>query len=350
GRQGVVVAGAADLARWERALRTLARRLNWPLLADSLSNLRAGDPEAPLAAYDAVVRAPAARTLRPEVAVRFGPPPTSKALNTFLEGAELWVVDADGWREPSLAGAQVLWAEDLSPLEDWDPGRPGPRGWLEAWRTAEAGARAAMAAYLHQEAPPAFEGLLYHRLGRRLDPAAPVLAGNSMPVRDLDSFYWGSDPPLRLWGNRGANGIDGVVSTALGLAAGAGRAVAILGDLSFYHDMNGLLAAKWHRLQGAVVVVNNDAGGIFRYLPQAALPGDLYRELFDTPHGIDFSGVATLYGLPYRRAATVGEVEEALARAEVEGGLWVIDWRVLDPAESAAVHRTLWRRVEERLG
>ena len=116
-----------------------------------------------------------------------------------------------------------------------------------------------------------------------------------MPVRDLDSFFGGSDQPIRVLANRGANGIDGVISTALGVAAvSEGPTVLVLGDLSAYHDMNGLLAAKLHRLNATIIVLNNDGGGIFSFLPQAGYT-DNFEQLFGTPHGLNFEAAARMY-------------------------------------------------------
>ena len=142
-----------------------------------------------------------------------------------------------------------------------------------------------------------------------------IFAGNSMPVRDLDAFVGGSDRRVRFLANRGASGIDGVVSSALGAAAVSdGAVVLVVGDVSFYHDMNGLLAASGSDEDVTIVVVNNDGGGIFSFLPQAVQVQTAqvaeFEPLFGTPHGLTFEAAASLYGLGYARAESV----EALRR------------------------------------
>jgi 2-succinyl-5-enolpyruvyl-6-hydroxy-3-cyclohexene-1-carboxylate synthase len=160
----------------------------------------------------------------------------------------------------------------------------------------------AMAGWLNALDEP-FEGAPFAALGAALPDGAVLWAGNSMPVRDLDGWLPSTDRAVTVRSNRGANGIDGVVSTALGSAAVAGGPVAlVVGDLSFLHDLNALVAAKLHDLSATIVLVNNDGGGIFSFLPQgtASIPGaglpDRYEELFGTPHGIDLAPIVTALG------------------------------------------------------
>jgi 2-succinyl-5-enolpyruvyl-6-hydroxy-3-cyclohexene-1-carboxylate synthase len=162
-----------------------------------------------------------------------------------------------------------------------------------------------------------------------------------MATRDLESFWPLSDRQVRVLCNRGANGIDGFVSSALGAAAsGAQPLVALTGDLGFYHDLNGLLAAKRHRLRAVFVVLNNDGGGIFSYLPQAEC-GDAFDTFFLTPHGLDFRGAVEMYGCAFvrtdSRAAFADAIEPALHAARTT----VIEVPV-DRARSVALHRGLW--------
>ena len=124
-----------------------------------------------------------------------------------------------------------------------------------------------------------------------------LYTGNSMPVRDLDTFFWCSEHRIRIMGNRGANGIDGVVSSALGASAVAEQnepTVLVLGDLSFFHDLNGLLAARLHQINLTIILINNDGGGIFSFLPQAAYP-EHFDQLFGTPTGLDFHLAVQMY-------------------------------------------------------
>ena len=190
----------------------------------------------------------------------------------------------------------------------------------------------------------AFEGLPFAVLGDVLPDGALLWAGNSMPVRDLDDWLRGSERAIRPLSNRGANGIDGVVSTALGsAAAGGGPVVLVVGDVSFLHDLNALVAAKLHGLSATIVLVDNDGGGIFSFLPQAATdaPGvglpERYEELFGTPHGIDVGPIVTALGGEYRTVEGAA-FREALAESIGRPGVQVICLRT-DRARNVELHR-----------
>ena len=167
--------------------------------------------------------------------------------------------------------------------------------WLDEWRTRDARARDALSEYT-LAAPDPFEGRAVVELQRALPAGATIFAGNSMPVRDVDSFLASDEKPLAVASNRGANGIDGVVSSALGhAAAGLGPVALLIGDLSLYHDLNGLWAGARHGLDLTVVLVNNAGSAIFHYLPQAAHE-HVFEEWFATPSDIDFAAAARAYG------------------------------------------------------
>jgi len=180
-------------------------------------------------------------------------------------------------------------------------------------------------------------------------PAGSILfAGNSMPVRDLDTFFPGSERSIRFLSNRGASGIDGVVSSALGAStASSGPLVLVIGDLSFYHDMNGLLAAKQHNLQATIVLLNNDGGGIFSFLPQADHP-EHFEELFGTPHGLDFSHAAQMYGLAYQRVEGWEAFRAAVGQGLASPGVTLEEVRT-DRRANVELHRDLWEAVSRSL-
>jgi 2-succinyl-5-enolpyruvyl-6-hydroxy-3-cyclohexene-1-carboxylate synthase len=171
-----------------------------------------------------------------------------------------------------------------------------------------------------------------------LPAGATLFSGNSMPIRDLDSFSGSAKKALRIVANRGASGIDGNVSTALGIAAaGQGKVVALLGDLTCCHDSGGLLAARG--LDVTLVVMNNGGGGIFGYLPQAGLAG--FERLWLTPAGLDFGQMAMLYGLAFQRVAQTQDFEVALRQALANPGPKLIEV-LIDREESLARHRAYW--------
>jgi 2-succinyl-5-enolpyruvyl-6-hydroxy-3-cyclohexene-1-carboxylate synthase len=169
-----------------------------------------------------------------------------------------------------------------------------------------------------------------------------------MPVRDLDTFLPAGGPPLRCLANRGASGIDGVVSSALGVSAVAdGPLVLVVGDISLYHDANGLLAARQHQLNATIVLLNNDGGGIFSFLSQASQP-EHFETLFGTPHGLDFQPLVALYGGTLRRPETWSEFRCAVGASLSEGGLQVVEVRT-ERQRNVTLHRQIWDAVSRAL-
>jgi 2-succinyl-5-enolpyruvyl-6-hydroxy-3-cyclohexene-1-carboxylate synthase len=194
-----------------------------------------------------------------------------------------------------------------------------------------------------------FEGRIFGELADLLPSGANLFVGSSMPVRDLDTFFPKRQAPARLLANRGANGIDGVVSTALGVAAvSPGPTVLVLGDISLYHDMNGLLAAGRHGISLVLVVVHNDGGGIFSFLPQAGAEAATdqwsFEELFGTPHGLDFAHAAALYGATYTRPESWERFQDAVRLGFSRGGLHIVEVRT-DRTTNVTLHRRCWPAV-----
>lgn len=309
----VMVCGPLDAPEAAGAIAALGAAASMPILADALANVRTGthDRSAVIARHDAILRSAPFRTAHaPDLVLRFGATPTSKALATWLREieAEHAVVDDGGWNEPYLRvrtfvradPALVAAALAAAPLP-----AGGRASWLDAWRRADAAADRAIRDTLAGLAGrgDSFEGSVFAGLADHVPDGTILYVGNSMPVRDLDAFLPSAERRLRILGNRGVSGIDGVVSSALGAAAaGVGPVVAVVGDLSFVHDMNALVAARLHGLALTIVVVDNDGGGIFSFLPQASadrpdagLP-EHYEELFGTPHGVDIPAVARALG------------------------------------------------------
>ena len=376
-------------------LAALACAVGAPLLADPLSRVRWGshDRTAVIDRYDAVLRdEAAAAALAPDVVLRVGALPTSKPVLQFLDrhaGAQQVVIDAAGWPDPSLLAAAVVHADPRrlakAVLAQWhdaqqrDARRPDTQqrdaqqrdaqrhnawwrdgeasvdgGWLARWQRVDAAARAALAGYLEGCAEP-FDGRALAEVAALVPAGGTLFVSSSMPVRDLDAFAAGDGRALRVLANRGANGIDGVISSALGAAAAARESggdgaplVLAIGDLAFYHDMNGLLAAKLHALDATVVLLNNDGGGIFSFLPQAAHPAH-FEQLFGTPHGLDFAPAAALYGARYTRAATWDAFRAAVTAGTGGRGLHVVELRT-DRVRNVALHRAAWAAVAAALG
>ncbi|HEY0777299.1 MAG TPA: 2-succinyl-5-enolpyruvyl-6-hydroxy-3-cyclohexene-1-carboxylic-acid synthase [Gemmatirosa sp.] len=349
-------------------LAALARVLDAPLLADPLSQLRwgahrDGSPDDPVVdRYDAALRDErAAAALAPDLVLRIGALPTSKPLLQYLERhaavARQVVVDAARWPDPSLRAAEVVHADPRVLAErlraELAPGDGAPTsGWRARWRQVDAATGAALADYAAALDEP-FEGRALAEVAALVPAGGTLFVSSSMPVRDLDAFAAGDGRALRVLANRGANGIDGVVSTALGTAAaareaGGGPLVLVIGDLAFYHDMNGLLAARLHALDATIVVLNNDGGGIFSFLPQAAHPAH-FEALFGTPHGLEFGPAAALYGACYHRADTPPALRAAVKAGVGGRGLHVVEMRT-DRARNVALHRGAWAAVAAALG
>src|SRR5215469_3795203 len=313
-QRGLIIVGPNDdLALVEPIVR-LARHLGYPILADPLSQLRCGDHDQVmvLSSYDAFLRIDSfIESAQPELLLRFGAMPTSKPLLLYLKhyaDCPLVIIDGHGgWEEPTQLASQLIHADPAglcqSLLTRLDQSELSvSQAWLTAWQDADRVTRQTLQRAI-QDFNDLFEGRVFTELAGLLPDGTTFYAGNSMPVRDLDTFFWCSEPRLRIMGNRGASGIDGVVSSALGASAVAGQnepTVLVLGDLSFFHDLNGLLAARLYQLNLTVVLINNDGGGIFSFLPQAAYP-EHFEQLFGTPTGLDFRLAVQMFGGQFQR-------------------------------------------------
>ncbi|GIU88725.1 MAG: 2-succinyl-5-enolpyruvyl-6-hydroxy-3-cyclohexene-1-carboxylate synthase [Acidimicrobiia bacterium] len=308
--RGVITVGWGSGVTQE-TLGRLARATGWPVLADAVSGRRCG----PLAisTYEALLRDERFATdWAPDAVLRLGAPLTSKVANAWLDRAPVQVlVDPDDrWLDPArAAGVRVVGDDDAlaARVAESAPGRAG--AWVEGWCAAERAARGALDAAL-DALGEAVEGRVARDLAAALPDGANLVVASSILVRALE---WCMAPRagIRIHANRGANGIDGFVSTAFGIAAAdAGRPTyALCGDLCFLHDTNGLLAAREAPPVG-FVVIDNDGGGIFSFLPPAALPE--HEALFATPHGLDLAAVARAHGV----AAARGDRPDARVPAE----------------------------------
>jgi 2-succinyl-5-enolpyruvyl-6-hydroxy-3-cyclohexene-1-carboxylate synthase len=340
--RGLIVAGDCDVD--PRPVLELADAAAWPVFADPLSGLRTG-PHA-ISTYDALLRSPElAAAHRPDVVLRIGKTGLSKSLAAFLSsGVRQILIDGDGtWLDPERDMARLVRADPSLLFAEASKALSGRRsGWLERWRQAEAAARVAI-----DEMLDASDGVSEARtardLARHLPDDATLVTGSSMPVRELDR-HMSPRSGLRVLANRGANGIDGFVSTTLGVALSTtGRTVALAGDLSMLHDQNGLLLGRDEAIDATFVVLNNNGGGIFSYLPQAGFPASFER-LFGTPHGVDFATLAKVYGCGHRLLERASQLDGALDQAHLEKGVQLVEIRT-DRSESVALHRRLQEAV-----
>ena len=309
--RGAIVCGSDDLGDdFHRAVTDLAMRLRVPVFADILSGIRCGEPNgtAVLAHPDQVARvAPAA-----DWVLRFAGTPVSRALADWqgrCDSRKQVVVSAHPrLADPSGTASHVILADPASFCRLL-AGIPVCADWLESimeWdRRAEKGASAVCAD------DTAFEGTLLRRLMPSLPSETALFLGNSLTVRAAEWFCGRIPGRLRLFGNRGVSGIDGNLSTAFGIAAARGGAVAVIGDLALLHDLNALALGGTHRL--VVVVVDNGGGGIFDHLPQASLPE--FQEAWLVPQGLSPADAARAFGLSYVAAGGVGAAVAAVRAA-----------------------------------
>jgi 2-succinyl-5-enolpyruvyl-6-hydroxy-3-cyclohexene-1-carboxylate synthase len=331
---GVAAAGFAETA-------------GYPLLADPLSGARRG--EAAVAHYDALLRAAGwAEAHRPELVIRIGDLPTSKPLRSWLASAgDALQVSLDpemAWHDPDGAVALTLEADPAAVLAELNERleRAPDAGWVEAWRRAEDAAAGAVDDALGGELS---EPLVAAQVAAGLPADATLWVASSMPVRDVETFFGRREYPPRVLSNRGANGIDGTISSAFGAAAaGGGPVVALVGDVALAHDIGGLLAAQRLGLKLTVVVLNNDGGGIFHFLPVAG-EGDAFEEHVATPHGLDLAVAAGLYRCDHELVETAKELGVALERALGADRTTVLEVRT-DRIENVALHRRVWEAVE----
>jgi 2-succinyl-5-enolpyruvyl-6-hydroxy-3-cyclohexene-1-carboxylate synthase len=335
---------------------SFAEAAGWPILADPLSNLRCG-PFA-VSTYDAVAREPEnLRHLEPEMVVRVGAPPTSKALGGWLErDVPTVLVDPDdAWLDPPRRATTRITA-DAGPLFDAVAAvlarGPAPdQAWLDGWRQLEDTARRVLDEACDADPDP-FEGRVARDVVAAVPDGTTVVVASSMPVRDVESFAQPRSG-VRFLANRGVNGIDAFVGTVLGAATGdeARPVVALLGDLCFLHDRNALLGAAARGVDAVLVVIDNDGGGIFSFLPQAgalSVDDDDFVALFATPHGVDLAQVAGIHGIPCAEIEKASELATAVTDAIRGGGVRVVLVRT-DRDDNVARHRAVWSAVADAL-
>jgi 2-succinyl-5-enolpyruvyl-6-hydroxy-3-cyclohexene-1-carboxylate synthase len=363
-RRGVLIAGRHERDDGLReAAAAFCERAGWPLLADPLSGARRG--RAAIAHYDALLRDPSfAAGVRPEVVLRVGDLPTSKPLRAWLASMQdvpQALLDAEGAvQDPDATLCRVFAVDPATALEGLDP-PTADSGWLSSWSGADERAAQAISSLLGTA--PLSEPAVALELGVLLPETATLFVASSMPVRDIETFWPAREEPPRVLCNRGANGIDGTVSAAFGAAAAAhgdrdgghGPVVLLIGDVALAHDVGGLLAAGRLGLKLTIVLLNNEGGGIFDFLPVAGAPAarepsgvvddDIYTRHIATPTGLDFEQAASLYGFGHERVETAADLRLALERALAGSDSSIVEVRT-DRQANVDLHRRVWSAVE----
>jgi 2-succinyl-5-enolpyruvyl-6-hydroxy-3-cyclohexene-1-carboxylate synthase len=342
--RGLIVAG--DTSADVRPLLDLAKAAAWPLLAEPQSGIRTGP--CAVSTYDLLLRSAAfASAQRPDIVLLAGRVALSRPLAAWLDASVPQVLlDPHGaWLDPGRVVGEVVAADPgataaalaaaLAPRE--------PGAWSHAWAAAERRAREALDRVLDAGDAPS-EPRTARDLAATLPDGSLLVVASSMPVRDLAATMV-PRAGLRVIGNRGASGIDGFCSTAIGAAlAHDGPVAGLAGDLSLLHDATGLLTPGSERGDLVVVVVNNDGGGIFSFLPQASSGAASFEKLFGTPHGVEVAALAAAYGCGYRRVEAAGGVPAAVEGARRDGGVQLVEVRT-ERGANVELHRRIERAV-----
>ena len=351
-QRGIIVVGPAEdsLSRVDVGiLAGLARDLGWPVLADGLSGLRgdAGNFPNLVTRYDAIVRSAAAgRRLKPDMVLCLGGWPTSKALRAWLESCAptVWLVTTRAQNLDALhlatrhvrGGLRALAGSMVA------AGR-GPAAYADAWRRAERAAGRSLDRAL-AKAHKNFEGTATVKLAQHLPALTPVFVANSMPVRDVEYFWPATGRAPQFYFNRGANGIDGTLSTALGVAHGNRPAVLLTGDLALLHDANGFLLRPKFSGSLTIVLINNDGGGIFEHLPVARF-NPPFEEFFATPQQADFKKLCAAHGVTHIRVRDWKHFTGLISRLP-KRGIRVLELRT-DRKRDAAFRRKIFTEAAQ---
>ncbi|WP_019414908.1 2-succinyl-5-enolpyruvyl-6-hydroxy-3-cyclohexene-1-carboxylic-acid synthase [Paenisporosarcina sp. TG20] len=350
-KRGFLIVGELSKSFSKEKFWIFAKSIQWPVLADALSQLRSGVPEdcqhLLIDQYDALLKSENFKeAVNPDVVIRFGAQPVSKPLSIFLKVSRPRVymaVDEDPLFRDSLgvvthhihSSSQVFWKEmfDIQTNET-----------LSIWTQANSLSKQHVEYYIEDQQD---EGALVGTLIKHIPDGHDLISGSSMPIRDVDTFFSQTTKDIAIYANRGTNGIDGVVSTALGIQRARNRpATLLIGDISFLHDTNGLLVSRFHETDLTIVVMNNDGGGIFSYLPQAS--EEIYFEkLFGTPTGLTFEAIANMYQAEYFYVESKQDFQNALTTAK-QKDLRIIEVKT-NRHDNVIAHRHLWTGITEEL-
>jgi 2-succinyl-5-enolpyruvyl-6-hydroxy-3-cyclohexene-1-carboxylate synthase len=350
--RGLIVAGPADPPGVDpQAVTALAHATGFPIVADPLSGLRFGGHTrvtTTVGGYDGYLDPRVTDDWpAPEAVLRIGASPTSKRLRKYLArvDARTFVVDPAGeWREAEFTASDLVVADPsrlTARLAEVVRGG-GDAGWRDRWAAADRTHREVVADATGDGAGGYFEGAILADVADLAPEPSTVVVSNSNPVRDADRYMPPTDAGYTVLGNRGASGIDGVVSTALGAgSATTDHLTLVIGDLAYYHDGNGLLSALRCGVAATIVLIDNDGGGIFHRLPIESFDPP-FTESFRTPHGIDFEPTGALYGLDYTAVDDRASFRDAYADSVASDGTDVIEVRT----DGEASQRTRERLVE----
>ncbi|WP_010097122.1 2-succinyl-5-enolpyruvyl-6-hydroxy-3-cyclohexene-1-carboxylic-acid synthase [Ornithinibacillus scapharcae] len=354
-KKGVIVCGPQVDSDLAEAVALFGESYGIPILADPLSQLRSGPHSTKniIEGYDAFLRGGKIRqSLKPDYIIRFGAMPVSKAFLFYVKEnpdiTQFVIEEETGYREPVGNSSEFIFTDPIAfcsgLVEANNHFQMEETEWLQQWKRLNEIAKSHLLTASDEELT---EGEAVKQLMEVIPDHSSLYVGNSMAIRDVDTFYMTGEKDLTILANRGANGIDGMVSSGVGAAASGKPVTLLLGDLSFYHDMNGLLAAKHYNLNITILVVNNNGGGIFSFLPQSANEKH-FEALFGTPLHIEFEKAIEMYQGSYYNPKSSNELKEALLASYKEQGLSVVEVKT-DRKENLLWHRALWQNIEEEI-
>lgn len=354
--KGLLVCGPQMDEELRISLLKLSEGLDLPVLADPLSQLRTGKEvnENIIATYDSLFRSEQIREkLKPDYIIRFGAMPISKHYSFFMsEHSDIpqYVVENnDSVREPMNHESHYILADGARLCKDLLKTVPSSlskqrAAWSEKWQEMDKIAHEELRSAHHSELT---EGIAVREVITQLADDSHLFVANSMPVRDVDTFLMPLKKRIHLYANRGVSGIDGTLSSALGVAATGAQVTLIIGDLSFYHDLNSLLLAKRYNLPITIVLINNNGGGIFSFLPQSKEEKH-FEHLFGTPLDIDFKHAIAMYGGRYNLVREIDELTPLLQDNKQSNRFSVIEVQT-ERHENVLWHRRIWESISQRL-
>ena len=307
-------------------IRSFGEALQAPILADPLSNVRGcGTSKVVISTYDALLAGQALwHELKPDCVIQFGQIVVSKRVQQMIASwTDVEYIEVNPTMDSmNPTGKTTMHVQASIDVFTHLYGKNNNSDtYLNIWRRLDQAGKKQLSLAIDE--PHCFEGRTIRELQKQIPEDGQIFVANSMTIRDFDYFWFSGESKAVLYGNRGVNGIDGTISTALGLAVNGRPTYLVTGDLSLFHDLNGLAVAKTHNLNLTIILHNNDGGGIFEYLPQKGTKHFDY--LFSTSQGLDYSGAAKLYGCGYTKISSPDELSSALAKIGQESGVHIIE-------------------------
>jgi len=307
-------------------IRSFGEALQAPILADPLSNVRGcGTSKVVISTYDALLAGKALwHELKPDCVIQFGQIVVSKRVQQMIASwTDVEYIEVNPTMDSmNPTGKTTIHMQASIDVFTHLYGKNNNSDtYLNIWRRLEQAGKKQLSLAIDE--PHCFEGRTIRELQKKIPEDGQIFVANSMTIRDFDYFWFSGESKAVLYGNRGVNGIDGTISTALGLAVNGRPTYLVTGDLSLFHDLNGLAVAKTHNLNLTIILHNNDGGGIFEYLPQKGTKHFDY--LFSTSQGLDYSGAAKLYGCGYTKISSPDELSSVLAKIGQESGVHIIE-------------------------